>query len=624
MKNIFKKMFVVLSVALLSGVLISPLIVNGGSGRDCDDNAVIYCGTLTTTELNNKIRNGTGRTNQSATQLTALYNKFGYNVADYGKLKEGYVTKSNTVVLNGKTIASNVYSMGRHWTSGSTQVSGISYPLYLRHPAQSFISNSIPAFIYLNTDGSFRMAIIKSCGNIVPGKILAPAPTYRLYALKFIDANGNGHWDSNENQRHQGVTFRLTGNGVNKTAVTDSMGYAWFYGMAGGTYTIAESVPSGYRVTTQNPQTLVASGAAGARIGRVFGNQRILPAAYTLTVQKFNDVNGNGTREISSEALLPNWQFRVTGNGIDRTITTNSSGIATLSNLTAGSYTVREIEQSGWRITTSGTVNVNVAGNTTVVFGNQRIPLRYSLNVQKFNDVNGNGSRENLTEPLISGWQFRVTGNNVDQTITTNTSGVATLSNLLAGTYTVREIEQSGWRITTSGTVDVRLSGDTTVVFGNQRIPLKSNLQVYKFEDANNNRIQDNGEQNLAGWQFIVTGPNFRETLTTDSNGFAELTDLEPGEYTVTEVLRDDWINTTGITLSREIEEGETEVTVFGNQRITTPPITPPVTPPSGGETLPVSGPIETAGAAGASMTLSGGLLAWIRSKKNLLGALKK
>lgn len=154
--------------------------------------------------------------------------------------------------------------------------------------------------------------------------------------------------------------------------------------------------------------------------------------------------------------------------------------------------------------------------------------------------------------------------------------------------------------------------------------PLEARLRIVKYNDANGNRTQDPSESNLSGWQFRVTGPNnFSQVVTTDSTGQYMINGLAAGNYVITEVLQDGWINTTGITLERNVSIGETESAIFGNRRIIEEP---PVTPPTGGgeTTLPVSGPAETAGAAAASMTLSGGVLAWLRSKKNLLSALKK
>lgn len=60
-------------------------------------------------------------------------------------------------------------------------------------------------------------------------------------------------------------------------------------------------------------------------------------------------------------------------------------------------------------------------------------------------------------------------------------------------------------------------------------------LSIYKFadQDLNGSHVGDNGVPN---WPFHIDGPGgYSENKTTDSSGHIELTDLLPGEYTITE-----------------------------------------------------------------------------------------
>ena len=167
-------------------------------------------------------------------------------------------------------------------------------------------------------------------------------------------------------------------------------------------------------------------------------------------------------------------------------------------------------------------------------------------------------------------------------------------------------------------------------------VPQPSTIQIVKFNDVNGNRVQDTNEANLSGWQFTVTGPNgYSKTVTTDSNGMFEITGLNAGSYTVTEICQDGWTNTTGLTLSKEIQAGETQKYVFGNKKnatpVPTPKPTPPVTPTpttvitgKGNVPLPTSGPAEAAAGAVGLTATGGAAYAWLRSKKALLSALTK
>jgi len=73
--NLFKNLllstlFVGLMIALNNTKVVSA------AARDCDDNAVVYCGVLTKTELEKAYRSGTGKKYQSGTELNSLFSKF--------------------------------------------------------------------------------------------------------------------------------------------------------------------------------------------------------------------------------------------------------------------------------------------------------------------------------------------------------------------------------------------------------------------------------------------------------------------------------------------------------------------------------------------------------------------
>lgn len=279
-KRIIQKTFASIFIVAFIFSTFGSTVMAGG--RDCDGNAIIYCGTLTKTELKNKLVKGTGKKYQSSSTLKALYAKYGFAMTDIPNLKEGRVTDGNKVYVGGKVVASNVYTFGRHNIPGSTKVKGLSYPLYKRHPSVSFNSNSIDAYVYLNYDGTMAYAILKSCGNIVQGvgKKKRPAPP----------------------------------------------------------------------VTPPTPQ----------------------PVRVSLNIRKYNDLNHDAIRD-AADPYLPGWQFRVTGTNFSTTVTTDAIGTATVPNLLLGYYTVTEVARDGWESTTGLTETINLTADPitqTVEFGN--------------------------------------------------------------------------------------------------------------------------------------------------------------------------------------------------------------------------------------------------------------
>jgi len=224
------------------------------SSRDCDGNAVIYCGSLTKSELKTSLNKGTGKQYQSAQELQALFSKYDITIKDIDSdnLKDGRVTKSGKVFVGSKQYASNVKSTGRHKTEHSKQVSGVSYPLYERPTSDSFLSDSIDAFVYVNYDNTMAFAIIKSCGNIVRGvgvKTKPSAETVSIKIQKFEDKNGNKKKDLTESYL-AGWNFKVSGPNFNQTVSSDKSGTSTIKGLKPGNYTVTEILQSGWENTT--------------------------------------------------------------------------------------------------------------------------------------------------------------------------------------------------------------------------------------------------------------------------------------------------------------------------------------------------------------------------------------
>jgi hypothetical protein len=379
MKKLFQKIGVITAGALIAlGFMFTPHVA---TAADCDGNAVIYCGITSISNLNYKLAHGTGKTNQSAKELTDLFGMYGYNAGNTEiRIVEGSVTKTNKVYAGSKLVASDVYSMGRHKTTGSWHVPNISYPLYFRHPQYSFNSSSIPAYIVYNYDGSFRMAIIKSCGNIVPGRIVhkpkppVVVPKYNLNILKFNDLNHNGVKEVNEPVLPN-WTFTVRGGAVNGTYVTNSNGVITVSNLPAASYTVSEIMQPDWVAST--PQTQVAQ-ITNADISLRFGNYKEeIPREHArIRVIKYNDQNGDKV-ENNGEVRLAGWQFKVTGpNGFSATVVTDANGESIIDNLPVGEYTVTEVAQEGWVGTTVSTLTHEVTLDPQTqdfVFGNRKL-----------------------------------------------------------------------------------------------------------------------------------------------------------------------------------------------------------------------------------------------------------
>lgn len=112
------------------------------------------------------------------------------------------------------------------------------------------------------------------------------------------------------------------------------------------------------------------------------------------------------------------------------------------------------------------------------------------------------------------------------------------------------------------------LSGDRLYAF--HAIQQFGSVAAHKFQDTNQNGLQDPDETNLAEWPMTLyqgggcTGSTLNSG-TTDTNGNFTFNGLLPGTYSVRETLQDKWVNTTPICQSVVVGAGQSQVVHFGN-----------------------------------------------------------
>ncbi len=141
---------------------VSALSIN--SPRDCDTNAVIPCGSLSTNELKKDYNN------TSYKGVKALYSDFGISSADINNIGKtaqiGRVYKNGDVKIGSTVVATNAVTAGREFIAGSTKTTAGGSIFYTRKPSVSFRIESIPAFVVMEK-GEFKYAILAACGNPV-------------------------------------------------------------------------------------------------------------------------------------------------------------------------------------------------------------------------------------------------------------------------------------------------------------------------------------------------------------------------------------------------------------------------------------------------------------------------
>ena len=188
---------------------------------DCDANAVIRCGTVTTAQLISRYNNGT--TGNTAKSIHDIFNFFGISSSDVQSIGTtavaGRVTKSGAVFVNGTTaaVASGAVTAGRQNIAGSTAVTSNGTTFFKRAPNVSFQSDSLAAFVVMK-NGVFQFAILAACGNPVtasptPKPTPTPTPTPKVpsYTLnKEVAVKGSATFSKDINVNAAGhVVYRI-------------------------------------------------------------------------------------------------------------------------------------------------------------------------------------------------------------------------------------------------------------------------------------------------------------------------------------------------------------------------------------------------------------------------------
>ena len=342
-----------------------------------------------------------------------------------------------------------------------------------------------------------------------------------LYTGTATDKNGvlaNFHFTSNIS----GLTFTRSGNTLKVTAteaaakqlnqlVVQSRGYEL------GEGTKACTVYQDRENPNSRQKLVVLDGAVDP-----------VPCCFRLAVELEGQIQVKKTTNTGQN--LSGWKFEIVDkatNKVVQTVTTDSKGLATATNLPAGQYIVREVGGGNayWQLDTSGHTVTVVAGQTATVTVNN--VHRGRIVVQK-NAVNGSPE----------GWKFEILqGNTLVETLTTGADGRAVSKYLLPGNYKVKELHD---RDGTYWEYDVKVEQNATVTAGKDTTVTYTNTQYGLLQIV---KTMADGTS-PAGWVFRVTDSTGQDVpgspFTTGEDGVILSGKLAPGTYTVEEIIPED------------------------------------------------------------------------------------
>ena len=211
----------------------------------------------------------------------------------------------------------------------------------------------------------------------------------------------------------------------------------------------------------------------------------------------------------SEDGKVEGISFTITGNGVNKTVTTGAGGIIQIDNLAPGVYTVTEQSYDKYEPQEVRRVTV-VSGQVATVNFNNTLKRGTLIVTKTSEDGLNEGVKFHLYGTSLSGLA-------VDEYAVTENTGKAVFSDVLIGTgYTLEEVDTAiRYVVPEQQTAAVEWNAVTNKSFTN--ILKKWNVIVTK-SDAETGMPQ--GDATLAGAVYgIYKGDQLVDTYTTDANG---------------------------------------------------------------------------------------------------------
>ena len=159
--------------------------------KDCTANSIITCGEQTPSDFVNAVKTGQ---NGKHTDLTNVYSNFGLVPGLYDQFvataEDGTAYQNGTIVVNGQTVATDAWSIGRTKFSYTTPypIDGKTY--YKAKDTQVLLQN-LPVMVMFNSKGQVLFAVMKACGNPVTGTPVTPQYSCKLLNMSSVSGQPN-------------------------------------------------------------------------------------------------------------------------------------------------------------------------------------------------------------------------------------------------------------------------------------------------------------------------------------------------------------------------------------------------------------------------------------------------
>jgi len=162
------------------------------SMQDCKWNSIIKCGEPTADEFITQVRANDDK--QGHHDLQAVYSDFGLVPSDYSKFvtdaQPGMAKQDGTVVVDGKVVATDAWSIGRQHFSYATPIDINGHTYYKANDTRVLLEN-LPVMVMFNSKGEMQFAVMNACGNPIKAHNVVPKFSCDLLNMSPVEGKLN-------------------------------------------------------------------------------------------------------------------------------------------------------------------------------------------------------------------------------------------------------------------------------------------------------------------------------------------------------------------------------------------------------------------------------------------------
>ena len=331
----------------------------------------------------------------------------------------------------------------------------------------------------------------------------------------------------------EGISFTITGEGINQTVITDKNGEFKIDNLAPGVYTVTEQTYDKYEPQETQRVTVVSG-----QVATVTFNNTLKRGDLAVYKNAEDGLNEGITFHLYGTSL--------SGHAVDEYAVTDSDGIAYFDDVLIGSgYTLEEVD-TATKYVIPDDQTAAIEWNTVTNKSFTNILKKWNVTVTKSDASTGTAQGDGS----LAGAEYGVyKGDQLIDTYTTDTNGQFTTGYYICGNdWTIREITPSeGYLLDTTiypvgaeaKNYTVELNSTTLSVLETVK---KGSIAIIKHTDNGETQIETPEE----GAEFCVylksvgsfdaAAESERDYLTCDENGFAQTKELPYGLYTVHQV----------------------------------------------------------------------------------------